>query len=233
MRKVLIGLAVLVAALVVVDRVAIVVATGKVDQRIEQEVGSPVDTTLGGFPFLPSALSRTLPSVHVRAGQVRMHQADLTIQEVDFRFTDVSVQGNSSARAGSLSGSFVVDYPEVERRANRPRGSLSGGEDGLLRIRRLRSEATSNAQEEEELVARPQVLLEGSHAVAQLVPVSVQVEGQQLSVTSGLGATLAHTMSYQISLRELPAGMRVVAVRAQPQGLRVQVEGNDTAVSGW
>lgn len=236
MRKLLIVLGVLLVVVLALDRVALVVATRQVDQRIEREVGGPVHTSIEGFPFLPSALRRTLPQVQVLAAQLVLSSSDLTVRDVDFTFTTVRVQGDN-ARARQLHGSFVVPYAEVERRAGRPRGSLRGGEDGLLRIDQQGNVPANplvpSGSQLVSVVARPQVSSEGSAVVAQLVPISVEVAGRRVEVSASWAQSLARSLTYQVSLRQLPRGMQVGQVQARPQGLWVQVSGSDVSLSGW
>lgn len=228
MRKLIIAIGVVLVLLLVADRVALMLATRQVDQRIEREIGSPVNTAVEGFPFLPSALGRTLPKVQVQANQIHLSRADLTARDVDFTFTDVVVRGSTSARAGQLEGSFVIPYGEVQRRANRPRDSLSGTEQGLLRVRQpFRSGGAAGG--EATVLARPQV--QGS--VVRLVPVSVEWGGQTLDASAGVGAQIASALATEVSLNQLPTGMEIADISAKPQGLWVQVRGRDAALTGW
>jgi hypothetical protein len=121
-RWILIGAAVLVGLLVIIDVVGRYVAEAATAKALESSLnlsGQP-KVTIGGVPFLPHLMSGSFPSVTVEGQQV--DSGELTLERVHAVLKDVRVHVLSLARgnrttvtAASGTGTAVVSAAEITR----------------------------------------------------------------------------------------------------------------------
>jgi hypothetical protein len=121
-RWILIGAAVLVGLLVIVDVAGRYVAEAATAKALESSLnlsGQP-KVTIGGVPFLPHLMSGSFPSVTVEGQQV--DSGELTLERVHAVLKDVRVHVLSLARgnrttvtAASGTGTAVVSAAEITR----------------------------------------------------------------------------------------------------------------------
>jgi hypothetical protein len=121
-RWILIGAAVLVGLLIIVDVAGRYVAEAATAKALESSLnlsGQP-KVTIGGVPFLPHLMSGSFPSVTVEGQQV--DSGDLTLERVHAELKDVRVPVLSLARgervhvsADSGTGTAVVTAAEITR----------------------------------------------------------------------------------------------------------------------
>jgi hypothetical protein len=114
---VLIVLAVLLVGLDVGSRLAAQYAVGR-DLAATLDLAERPKVSLGGFPFLPSLISGSVPSVSVTAGAatiegVSIQQVDLTLRDVSFSAGALLSGADASIRAKRGEGEAVVDGATV------------------------------------------------------------------------------------------------------------------------
>lgn len=116
----------LVVLLVVLDRVAVSIAEGKVtplvSQAAEDHGFTPRNTSvdINGFPFLTQVIGGDLDSVHVHMSDVQTDQ--LRIRELDATLTHVNVPSKaltsgdaSGVKAQKIKGYVAIDPAEIQR----------------------------------------------------------------------------------------------------------------------
>jgi hypothetical protein len=146
MKRLIIGLIVLVGVLVGVDFGAAALAESAVSRQMREQIGLPddPDVRINGFPFLTQALAGHYSSVAVTADRLRVGElqeveivADL--RDVDAPLSEVLGSGPKSLRVAEADGTVRVGADDIER--------LLGTVD-KLRIESLDEEALAQAVED-------------------------------------------------------------------------------------
>lgn len=213
MRKLLIGLAVLVVLLVAADRIALAVAEHKISDRVAAAYGLPAKpgVSIQGFPFLTQVLAGDYGQIDVSASQVQaggtmLHDMVARFTGVHASLSQVLGHGAGTVTAQRATGTAVVSYREVDQWL--PHG---------LRIRR----------DGRDLLVSGIVSYHGSR-----VPVSaavalgissggVSVTPVHLTISGGAGLPAAARFAAVIPMTALPLHLRLVSVRVSPAGLRI------------
>ena len=225
MRKLVYVLAGLVILLLVLDRIALVVATSMLDKRVEKELGAPVDASVHGFPFLPAAITRTLPSVTITSDAVRLGGPDLTVRQLHADMTDVEVRSSRDAIAKTFTATAVVPYSEVERRGELPAGSLSGTADG--RIQLAENATVLGRSLPITVIGRPRrdgdvVTIEGSE---------IQIGNAGVTLSDQAREDLQERLRVRLPVEDLPSGTSLQDLAAKPEGLQLTLTGHDVPVT--
>jgi hypothetical protein len=201
-RRLVIIVVVLVALLVVLDRVAVVEADHVVAARIQtqEHLPSRPSVSIGGFPFLTQALGGTYDDVTLtvhdfRRSVVAVDTISVTLHGVHVPLGSVFSQHLSSVPVDSATARVLLSYDDMNAYL-RPKGiTVSPAGDGQVRISG-----------------------------------SVTVAGQQLSasgtatidVTSdSLLLRAANAVSIAIPLAGLPFGISLQSAKATNRGIQV------------
>jgi hypothetical protein len=202
MRRLLVLAVVLVALLIVVDRVAVGAADHLVAARIQTQENLPSQpaVSIGGFPFLTQAVRGryddvTLTVHHYDRGAVRVDTIRVQLHGVHVSLGAVFSQHVSSVPVDSASARVLVSYDDLNAYL-RPKG-ITVSSDGDARVR---------------------------------VSGSVTVAGQRLTasgaatidVTSdSLVLHAANAVTVAIPLSGLPFGIRLQSAKATNRGIEV------------
>lgn len=212
-RRLLIGVIVLVGLLVAADRVGNVIAERTVAKTVQdsQHLAHRPDVDIAGFPFLTQLAAG-------KFGKVTLHDHDITtgtgrralhLSEVTVVLRDVTVSRDfSSATAAHTTANALVSYADVSSALG---VKLSYAGDG--RVRAKASTSVLGQAVNGSVTAHPEVrsgdLAFGSPHVA--------VDGARLPAS--VSAALAEVFGAPLSFAGLPYGLSVRSVSAAAGGL--------------
>jgi hypothetical protein len=225
-RKLLIAVVVLLILGVAADFAAARVFEDRVTDTLQREYDldrRPV-VQVRDFPFLPHLASGRLSTVDVAATDVRargVNAARLLLHLHDVRVPrDVLLGEPGGVEVGRADGQVELTEAEVNRLLAQqlPGASLTVGQDGV-RVR-LRTELLGQPLE---VVATGNLAVRGN-AVA-FTPRSVRLGN---GLDPALESQIAPRLTFQVSLPELPAGLKLQRVDTRPG--TVVLDGTATAV---
>lgn len=117
-------------ALAAADLVARNLAEQAVAHQAQTELGlpAPPKVSLGGWPFLVNAATRTFPSAKVSIDSMPLTSGDrsITVSSVEATATNISPQGNGYV-IGHAEGTGLVTYAALSQAASRTVTSAGGG----------------------------------------------------------------------------------------------------------
>jgi LmeA-like phospholipid-binding len=215
MRKLLIALGILVVLLVIIDRIALVLAEDQISSRIASAYDLPTDpgVSIAGFPFLTQVVSGDYGQINVTASQVQADGA--TLHDLNVRLTDVHAtisqvlgSGTSTVTAGQASGSALVNFATVDQRLPHGLRVTSAGKNlmvsGKVSYRGIRVPVSGS------------VGLKVSDAGITVTPKNVSVAG-------GLNVPLGDLtgLKFLVPLGNLPLHLHLTSVQVTPAGLRI------------
>jgi hypothetical protein len=240
LRALLVVLVLLLGAAVAVDRVAVNVAQGEVEQQLIERAGiygGDVDVSIHGFPFLTQVARGHYDDIEVDARGVSLEDLQgldfgARLRGVHLSVSDLRGDARPPVPVDTVVGWLVVPYEELARRALQV-----GADDGLADL------SLSPAGDKVALQATLTVLgtrLSGS------AEASVALRGgePQLSVDEvDLGAVdlpesavdtvvdvVNRVLAVAIDLPSLPYGLQLGAIAAQADGVRVDAAASDIVV---
>lgn len=234
----LITLGVIVAVVIVADRVAAGVAEGKVSDLIaekaeEHEISSskPPETTITGFPFLTQVAAGSYSEIDIelndlKYGELDLPKMDITATDVTAKFSDVT-SGSGPITAAQMSADGHIEYTaltDVMENATSAEVTSEGG--GELTIK-------ANAD-----VAGTQIPVVGK--------ATVEFTGDALSVSAhdfaadgvelppgadGALNDMAASMSRTIDLPALPYDMSIDDVKFEPETMILTASASDVPLA--
>lgn len=228
MRTLLILLVAAVIAVVIGDRVALVVVQNEIARRVTDAyalTGEP-EVTVGGFPFLTQAVAGTYPRIDVRVGDwtghdITVHDLDVTLTDVSAPLGDVLTDRASNLVATTATATAVVPFDTVRGFAPSTVESISDSPDGLRVTGRFP-------------VAGIQV---PATVFVKVTPTDTGIEVTPVSVRSTLGgptiplAMLQRGLTFVVPLQQLPLGARVTAVTSAADGLHATAVAHQVRLS--
>jgi hypothetical protein len=225
----LVLLVVLVGVLVVVDRVGVGIAEGRVADQIAArgELNGRPEVDITGFPFLTQALSGTYDDIRISLtaealGQPAGTRADVSLQGVHVPLPDVlsgsvqeipvdRVQGTATLSYALLAGQFGGDT------------TLSRQGDGI-RITKTVEVLGFDVP----LTATGTVALDGSDVVVDVHDASAGA----VAVPAFALAQAADLLDLRYPVPALPFGLQLTSVAPTAEGIDVGVEATGTVLSG-
>ncbi|MBF6467941.1 DUF2993 domain-containing protein [Nocardia beijingensis] len=228
MRTLLILIAVLVIALIVGDRIAVVLAQNEIGREIAAEYGLPNQPSvdIGGFPFLTQAAEGNYHDIDIRVGDwsgqnITVHDLDIAMTDVSAPLTDVLHNRTSNLIAATATATAVVPYDTVRDFAPSGVESISNGQDGL-RV------AGTFPVEGIPVPATVVVTVAPTGEGIQVTPVSVQpaAGGPKIPL-----AMLRRNLTFVVPLQRLPLGAQLTAIRPGADGLQVTAVAHDVHLS--
>jgi hypothetical protein len=234
--RVLMTVAVLVAVLVALDRVAAWAGQRAVADQVAGELAAyqvdsaPPEVSVGGFPFLTQVAGGRYEEVTLRlrnvgSGDLRLSLVELTATGVTAPASTL-LDGDGSIHAERVDGRATVGFDQV-RVLTRFSDLRLGARDGLVTVRLPL-----------ELAGLP-VTLVGTAGAAAADGV-IQIRVRELTVEGGgalppgtgpLVDEIARDLSVDVPLPPLPYGLVVTSVRADETGLVVSVTAADVPLS--
>jgi hypothetical protein len=231
----LVGLVVLVALLVVADRVAAWAAQRTLAERVAEELSahqvgsSQPEVSIGGFPFLTQVASGRYERVVLRLRDVGSEQLRLPLVELTATGVTASaraiIERQGAVEADRVTGTATVGYAQVRALIGRDDLQLRG-EDGRIALRLP-----------VELLGVPVTLV--GVAGAEMAGNVIQVRVREFGIESGglpegafpLVDQIARELSVDVALPPLPYGLSVDSVFAGPTGLVVSVSAAEVPLS--
>ncbi len=233
---------VLVAVLVVGDRVAAKVASEQIETRVVAELqergvtAGSTEVSVGGFPFLAQVANGRYEEITVDMANVRLE--GVTLPELNVVANDVRadtgdlMDGTAEVVAARVSGTGTVDYPTLATIVDYDRFGLTGvsfadgGNGGLL----VRGTASLLGGFEAPLTATADLT-----AVEGAIRVRIRdLEFDDGSLPAALGNAvrdLTQKLSVNVKLPELPFQLSLDDVRAESQGLRITGKATEVALA--
>lgn len=221
MRKVLIGLAVLVLLLLGVDRGAHYLVNRELN-RSSQRAAEGAQAQAPGFPFLTQALTGGF-DVDLTAPSLRLEQQDLRLNNVQATLGGVRGTSLASARAGTLDARAVVPFDDVARRANLPAGAVGPAGDGRARVTQKLEFFGASV----DVAATADVRVDPAGDAVVVEPNRFELQGSAVPLEGQLREAAGDRLRLRVPLAGLPAGTRLQGVQVTPEGLQVHLTGRD------
>lgn len=147
MKRLVIGLVVLVGLLVAVDFGAAALAESAVSRQMREQIGLPNDPAvrINGFPFLTQAITGHYSSIDVSADRLQVGELEevevaAQLRDVDAPLSMLLGSGPRTLTVGEVEGTVRVGPDDIER--------LVGGDIRRLRIESVDAEALEQAVED-------------------------------------------------------------------------------------
>lgn len=227
MRGFLIFLVVVVIALVVGDRVAVVLAQNEIGRKIaaEYDLAQQPGVRIGGFPFLTQAVRGSYHDVEIKPGdwtgdKISVHDLDVILTDVAAPLKDVLHGNTANFVAAGATATARVPYDTVQRFAPSGVTSISYGSDGM-HVSGTFSVAG---------IPVPGTVVVTVAATADgiaVTPVSVQsaVGGPSLSL-------VRKALTFVVPLQRLPLGAQLTAIAPAADGLHVTAVAHAVHLTG-
>lgn len=216
MRKLLIVVIILAGLLIAADRVAAVVASHEIADRVQTSYHLPAkpSVTVRGFPFLTQVASGHYDEIDLSIAQVasngvQVDHLDAHLTGVHAPASDVLSHGSSSITAERVSGTGTIPLSSV--RARLPQGVKLGTEGGSLKL-----SGTVHYLGVSIPVTAVAVLGVGDSGIT--------VTPTKVSAGPGVNApasTISGQFRFVIPVPPLPLHLHVTSVSVTPGGVRV------------
>ncbi|MEU3141909.1 DUF2993 domain-containing protein [Nocardiopsis alba] len=228
MRKFLVVLLILLAALVVVaDIGARSFAQSTLSERLAQQMdmSEEPDVSIEGWAFLPQVLSGTYTEVNIDAASATM--SGVTVEQVEATASDVEaplsdLMNEPDVVAGQVDGSFVVPYTYFNPYL--PEGMTIGTEEGDARI--SGELALTELGRSIPVSSGVEFTVDGD--VLTVTPVDIQIGDLPID----LGDQVADALGFSAQVPELPLGLSVTEMEATSSGLRITGTGSGIPLMG-
>jgi LmeA-like phospholipid-binding len=222
-------LVLVVGGLVVVDRIGVHVAEGRVAEQLAGRAGlaGAPEVDITGFPFLTQALSGTYDDVrvHLTAAELRQPagtRADVTLRGVHVPLSKVLSGSVRQIPVDSVDGTATLSYDLLAARLGGD--TTVQPEGGDLRLTRTVDVLGFHFP----VTATGTLRLDGQDVVVDVSSVAaagVPVPGFVLRAA-------ADTLAFRYPLPALPFGLQFVSVQPQSDGVDVRVQARDAVLSG-
>ncbi|AYF74835.1 DUF2993 domain-containing protein [Nocardia yunnanensis] len=217
--RALVGLLVVLAiALVVGDRVTVVMAQHEIARRIANEYRLPQQPSvaIGGFPFLTQALDGRYRDIDIRVGDwsdknLSVHDLDVTLTEVAAPLNDVLAGRTANLVAATATATALVPYDTVKAYAPQGVDSIAQGPDGLSVTGTFQIQGIS-------VPATVGVSVAPTPDGIEVTPVSVQPAGGGPTIPLAL---VSQALAFTVPLQQLPLGAQLTGIQPGGDGLRV------------
>ncbi|MCU1587053.1 MAG: uncharacterized protein JWN31_546 [Frankiales bacterium] len=227
MRRRLVAVGLLLALLLVADRVTAVVAANAVAAQLQSsgELDRRPMVSIRGFPFLTQAFAGRYERVELKAHDLQRRELRLTSMDVTVRGARVPLRAAlfgtvDAVPVESLSATGLVGFAELAKQSDLPDASLAPAGNQLDVTARVTVFGRALT-----VTSRSTLALEGSTLV--LTPQSVTVRGGS---SDAVDAVLRDRLALRVSVGTLPYGLRLTGVRVTKQGLRLSARSGPTVL---
>lgn len=228
MRRLLIGLLVVVVLLVVADRVGAAYANRRLAAQVRTELALQRDPTvrIRGVPFLTQAIGGRYRDVQVLlpdvdSGPLQNVAIDARLRGVHAPLGEVLRGRIAEVAVDRITGELTIGYDDLARASGIPGLRIVRAGDAL---RVSGSVRVLGRQVDASGVGRVEV--DGSDIV--ITAEQAEVEGVQLPPAALESA--ARALSFAVSPRSLPLSLRITAVRTEQDALLVSAESDDAVL---
>ena len=228
MRRLLIALLVLLALVVVADRVGAAVADRALTRQIQQELALKVtpEVTIHGIPFLTQAVRGRYEDVqvvlpHIDSGRLQNIAVDARLRGVRAPLGDVLGGRIDAVPVDRITGELTIGYADLAR-ASRIPGLRIVREGDALRV----SGSVRVIGRQVDATAVGRVEVDGNDIV--ITCEQAEVDGAQLP-QSALDQA-ARLLSFRVSPRGLPLALRVTGVQTRQEAIQVSAVSEDAVL---
>ncbi|MFE3056231.1 DUF2993 domain-containing protein [Nocardia sp. NPDC059239] len=218
MRALLMLVVVLAIALVVGDRIGVVVAQNEIGRQIATEYNLPQQprVEIGGFPFLTQAVNGNFHDIDIKVGdwsgqQISVHDLDVSLTDVSAPLSDVVHGRTSNLVAATATATALVPYDTVQTFAPEGVQSISYAPDGLRVKGTFSVEGLS-------VPATVVVTVAPTEDGIVVTPVSVQAAAGGPTIPLAL---LQQNLTFTVPLQRLPLGAQLTSIQPSADGLQV------------
>lgn len=236
-RWLMVALVVLAGAALVLDRVGVWLANRAVADQVAQELAerqiesAPPEVNVTGFPFLTQVAAGRYGAVEMTLRDVGRDDLRLPVVELTATGVEASVaalrERSGPIYADQVTGRAVIGYDVAAELAQQSGLELASGEDGTFWIR-LPIEVLGMVAV---VAGRGEVVIDGGALRVRLVEFVVAEPDIVPSNAEPLIEQAARAFSFQVPLPELPYGLRVESVQAEPGGLVVSLSARDVQLA--
>jgi DUF2993 family protein len=208
-----IALVVLLAVLVIGDRVAAAYTENRIAQQIQsQGFNSKPHVSIEGFPFLTQLLGRDFHNVNISATGVK--EGPLVITNIEANLQGVHLNSSySGATVDHVSGTALVTFADLM--------GASGGPS-----------VTVTAVHGDEVDFNVNLDIVSGTATARITQVGNNKVHVQVISADGLPVSLLGSLAdFTVTVPTLPMNLTVQSVSVSAQGILVHVTGNDVSFS--
>jgi hypothetical protein len=225
LRKLIIGLVVLIILLVAGDFAAKAVAENVVASEIQKQ-GFPKkpSVSIAGFPFLTQVIGRNFKQVTISSKNIPEGPVD--ISSISAKASGIKLNGGfSSGTVSRLAGSVLVTFPALNHTLNSQLGPLGS----LLNSSGLSLSAAGH----DEIKASLDLIVASGSATWKVSRVSGQELDIKLVRSSGVPSNaLSSLRDIHIKLPHLPLGVRIDSVHISSKGIVGHISGRNLAFGG-
>ncbi len=205
-------------ALVVGDRVALVLAQNAIGRQIaaEYQLTRQPDVDIPGFPFLTQALDGRYPVIDIAVGDwtgddITVRDLDVTLRDVSAPLGDVLGNRTSNLVAATATATAVVPYDVVRGFAPDDVESIEFGSDGLSVAGRF---PVAGIMVPATVIVTVAPTADG----IEVTPVSVRHAAGGPTISLGL---IQRSLTFVVPLQSLPLGAHITAITPAADGLHV------------
>lgn len=220
MRALLIVIVVLVIAVIVGDRVAVVMAQNEIARKIAADYNLPhqPSVNIGGYPFLNQAADGNYDNIKIRIGDwseqnLSVHNLNITLTDVSAPLSDLLNNRTSNLVAQTATATAVVPYDIVQTYAPPEVESIANSPDGLSVTGTFSVEGIPIP-----VPATVVVTVIPSTDGIEVTPVSARAKAGGPTIPLSL---LRQTLTFTVPLQRLPLGARLTAIEPTADGLQV------------
>jgi DUF2993 family protein len=228
-KKLVVLILVLIALVVVADRVGVRVAQTAVAAQMAQRGGlnGTPEVRIAGFPFLTQAIGGGYDDVRVHVTAAELGQpagtaADISLRGVRLPLSDVLSRTVQQVPVDRVDGTATLPYALLSARLG---GDAAVSAEGSgVRVTRTVEVLGRDLP----LTAAGTVTLDGQDLVVQVE----QAEAVGVSIPTALLERAAGLLDFRYPVPALPFGLQVTGLQPGPDGVHVQVAGQDTVLTG-
>jgi hypothetical protein len=227
--RAVIGLVVLVALLVAVDRIALVVAERAAGRTIQvsQHLDRTPSVSVAGFPFLTQLLAGHFGQVTLAASDLTVGQAGRTVRvstvKADLHGVGVA-RDLSSVHADTAGATAEISYPDLSATLGVPVSYGGPSPDGVGRVRARKSVSVAGQQISGSVTAEVKI----ENGALRFVSPVVSVDGAgAAAVPQSVVDAFSSLFGDPLALTRLPFGLTVRSVTADGQGVHITLAGTD------
>lgn len=228
MRGLVATIVLVVIALFVGDRVAVVLAQHEIGRRVAEEnhLAQQPRVDITGFPFLTQALDGHYREIGIRVGDwsdkdITVHDLDITLTDVTAPLNDLIHQRTSNLVAEKATATALVPYDVIVKYAPTGVRSITKGPKGLRVTGTFTIEGV-------QVPGTMDVTVAPTPTGFEVTPVSIQAEAGGPEVSLDL---LRQWLTFTVPLQQLPLGAHLTAIQPGPDGVHVTAVANNAHFS--
>jgi hypothetical protein len=230
-KRLVVGLVVLLALVLVADRVGAQVASSTVAARVQESTAltEPPQVEIVGFPFLTQAFAGRYDRVEVSAadvpaGELRLDRLDATLRGVQVPLSRALSGSVERVPVEAVEARALVSYDQLSQRAGDRQLRVAPADDGQ-RVRVTGSVDVLGRSLSAVAISRVEVV-NGA-----IVLTAEEFEVGNEAADGLFRNALSGRLDLTIPVTGLPYGLQVTGLDVEPDGVVVQATASDTVLS--